>query len=123
MHQSILSNKTYIFGLHLFFNYIILHLFYFSFFRLLATSETVDSNERPSSDQATSLHPLVDCQNKASHNYINRSFSKFLILFLVMIILFRKETFYLEFPILMMLSSKASFVSLTVTCILCIQKH
>ncbi|XP_009114848.1 beta-1,6-galactosyltransferase GALT31A [Brassica rapa] len=32
--------------------------------RLLATSETVDSNGRASSDQATSLHPLVDCQNK-----------------------------------------------------------
>ncbi|KAF8060373.1 hypothetical protein N665_1219s0003 [Sinapis alba] len=32
--------------------------------RLLATSETVDTNGRALSDQATSLRPLVDCQNK-----------------------------------------------------------
>ncbi|KAF2558845.1 hypothetical protein F2Q68_00014561 [Brassica cretica] len=54
---------------------------FYSLFRLLATSETVDSNGRASSDQATSLHPLVDCQNKASHNYTTEGFSNLVISF------------------------------------------
>lgn len=40
--------------------------------RLLAASETIDGNERASSsekkNQARSLHPLVDCESKASNN-------------------------------------------------------
>ncbi|KAF3587097.1 hypothetical protein F2Q69_00027988 [Brassica cretica] len=57
--------------------------------RLLATSETVDSNGRASSDQATSLHPLVDCQNKASHNYTTEGFSNLKLQLIIMHFMYR----------------------------------
>ncbi|KAJ0232844.1 Beta-1,6-galactosyltransferase GALT31A [Hirschfeldia incana] len=40
--------------------------------RLLATSETVDTNGGALSDQATSLHPLVDCQKNKARDILSQ---------------------------------------------------